>query len=207
VIAAVALIVYLHQYRKSVNTTSVGVVLLAQTRIEPGTPGRIIGESALYKKVLDYPKASIDPGAIVDPSALAGQVAVKEIFKGDQLTAADFGPATGSISEQLKPDERAVVVPLGTPQQVGGQIGAGSHVDVWVSLGGDSNGAQPVVEEFMQDMYVLGTSGDNVTLRATPRQAGQLIFASANAQLWLVLRPTIGSTEKQPPVITRVNRG
>jgi hypothetical protein len=52
-------------------------------------------------------------------------------------------------------------------------------------------------------MYVLaaGTNGGNVTLRATPTQAGTLIYAASNATIWLVLRPTIGTITK-PPVIT-----
>jgi hypothetical protein len=52
-------------------------------------------------------------------------------------------------------------------------------------------------------MYVLNAAagGGNVTLRATPTQAGTLIYASSNATIWLVLRPTIGTITK-PPVIT-----
>jgi len=55
-------------------------------------------------------------------------------------------------------------------------------------------------------MYVLNaaTNGGNVTLRTTPTQAGQLIYAAQNAQIWLVLRPTIGTITK-PPVITAGN--
>jgi hypothetical protein len=50
-------------------------------------------------------------------------------------------------------------------------------------------------------MYVLGLSGSNVTLRATPTQSGQLIYASQNDDIYLALRPTIGTVTK-PPVIT-----
>jgi hypothetical protein len=46
------------------------------------------------------------------------------------------------------------------------------------------------------------TNGGNVTLRATSRQAGTLIFASQNATLWLVLRPTVGAPDNQPPTIS-----
>jgi Flp pilus assembly protein CpaB len=51
-------------------------------------------------------------------------------------------------------------------------------------------------------MIVLNaaTSGGNVTLEATPTQAGQLIYASSNDQIWLVLRPTIGTTPKSPVI-------
>jgi hypothetical protein len=44
--------------------------------------------------------------------------------------------------------------------------------------------------------------GGNVTLMATARQAGQLIYASSNAQIWLALRPTLGTVSKRPPVIS-----
>jgi hypothetical protein len=53
-------------------------------------------------------------------------------------------------------------------------------------------------------MIVLAVGGDNVTLRATPTQAGTLIYAATNSQIWLTLRPTIGSTPK-PPVISARN--
>ena len=100
----------------------------------------------------------------------------------------------------LSKNERAVVVPLGSPQQVGGQIGPASHVDVWIT----SDGA---VKELFQNMYVIGLGSDgNVTLRATPIQAGKLIYASQNTPMWLVLRPTVATTSA-PVKITAANLG
>jgi Flp pilus assembly protein CpaB len=121
-------------------------------------------------------------------------VALTDISPSQQLTAADFGPTSGSPSNSLHTNQRAVVVPLGSPQSVGGQIAGGSHVDVWVSL----NGANRLL---FQDMYVLGLSGGNVTFRANSRQAGMLIYASQTGQMWLVLRPAIGTIVKKPPVV------
>jgi Flp pilus assembly protein CpaB len=200
VIAAIALIVYLNQYRNSVNNNAVSSVLVAKNLIQKGTPGDVIGTTELYK-TSDVAKSSIATGAFVDPSSLTGQVAVKDIYPGQQLTAADFAPGTNSLTQQLAPNQRAVVIPLGTPQQVGGQIGAGSHVDVWISASGGSSGsARPTVEELFQNLYVLGTSGGNVTLRTTPQQAGQLIYASENSQIWFALRPTVATTQNLHPV-------
>jgi len=54
--------------------------------------------------------------------------------------------------------------------------------------------------ELFQDLNVLGVNGANVTFEATPTQAGTLIYASQNAQIWLVLRPTPG-THPKPAVI------
>ena len=200
VIAAIALIVYLNQYRDSVKNSAVTPVLVAKQLIQKDTPGDVVGSTGLYK-TSSIPKADIKTDAIVDPSALAGTVAVKDVYPGQQLTANDFVPATNSLTQQLSPTQRAVVVPLGSPQQVGGQIGGGSHVDVWVAVAAGS-----AVRELFQDVYVLGTSGDNVTLRVNPQQAGQLIYASSNDQIWLVLRPTIGSKQK-PATVTGLGTG
>ena len=169
---------------------------MAKGTIDAGTTGAVIVSSNLYT-VSKLAKSSVQPGALVDPSELTGQVVVTSIGQGQQLTAANFGPATGAVSEQLNPNQRAVVIPLGTPQQVGGQIGPGSHVDVWITV---SNGSRPTTQELFQNVYVLGTSGGNVTLRVTPQQAGQMIYASQNAQPWLVLRPTIATSKDLNPV-------
>jgi Flp pilus assembly protein CpaB len=206
VIAAIALIVYLNHYRNSVRGGNATIsVLVAQKLIQKDTPGDVIRTNPSYYQTTSIPKSNVQTGAILDPATLSGQVALNDISPGQQLTAADFGPAGSSVANQLNPNQRAVVVPLGSPQEVGGQISTGSHVDVWVTTSGQgANGvSRPIAKLLFQNMYVLnaGTSGGNVTLRATPTQAGQLIYASSNTQIWLVLRPTIGTMPK-PPVIS-----
>jgi pilus assembly protein CpaB len=207
VIAAIALIVYLNQYRNSHAGNATVSVLQAQKLIQKGTSGDVLRTNPGYYKPTDYAKSQIETGAIVDPATLAGKVALTDISPGQQLTAADFGPTSG-LSTQLNANQRAVVVSLGSPQQVGGQIAAGSHVDVWVVLNAQgANGVtRPTVKLLYQDMYVLGLGGDNVTLRGTPTQAGTLIYAASNAQIWLTLRPTIG-TKPKPPTIGSTSLG
>jgi Flp pilus assembly protein CpaB len=206
VIAAIALLVYLNHYRNSVKSGAPISVLVAQKLIQKGTPGDVIRTDPTYYKVASIPKGQVENNAFVSPATLAGQVATTDVSPGQQLTASDFGPAGTSISTQLPRTQRAVVVSLESPNQVGGQITAGSHVDVWTAFNGQgSNGVtRPVVRELFQNMTVLGvaSSGGNVTLEATPRQSGTLIFASENATLWLVLRPTVATTDRRPPVIS-----
>jgi pilus assembly protein CpaB len=209
VIAAIALIVYLNQYRDSVKGDGAAIqVLVANKLIQKDTPGDVIRTNPSYYETASIAKSNVETGAFVDPSTLAGKVALTDISPGQQLTAADFGPASG-LATQINAGQRAVVVALGSPQSVGGQIGAGSHVDVWVtsSAQGSNGVSRPTAKLLFQDMYVLnaGTEGGNVTLRANPKQAGQLIFASSNDQIWLVLRPTIGTVSKKPPVISASN--
>jgi Flp pilus assembly protein CpaB len=201
-IAAIALVVYLNHYRSSVKSGGTAIkVLVAQKLIQAQTPGDVLRNNPGFYKLTNYAKSQVETGAIVDPATLAGKVALTDISPGQQLTASDFGPAAG-LSTQLNANQRAVVVPLSSPQQVGGQIAAGSHVDVWVVLNAQgANGVtRPTVKLLYQDMYVLGVGGDNVTLRATPTQSGTLIYASSNASIWLTLRPTIGTTPKAPAI-------
>ena len=206
VIAAIALLVYLNHYRDSVNASNAGIrVLVASQLIQKGTPGSVVARTPSLYQVATIPKKQVESGAIVDPATLEGKFALTDINPNQQLTAADFGPGTG-LTTNLGPNERAVVVSLGSPEQVGGQITAGSHVDVWVSGTSQSstNGAnKQSVFELFQNMYVMGVSGGNTTMRATPTQAGQLIWSAQNAHIWLVLRPTVGTVTK-PPVISNV---
>jgi Flp pilus assembly protein CpaB len=149
------------------------------------------------------PKGQVETGAVIDPATLAGKVATTDISPGQQLTAADFGAATNSVINQLGRDQRAVVVPLGSPEQVGGQIAAGSHVDVYVSGANQSSrtGANTqTVFLLYQNMFILGVNGGNVTFRATPVQAARLIWASQNAHIYLVLRPTVASNTNLPAI-------
>jgi Flp pilus assembly protein CpaB len=201
VIAAIALIVYLNHYRNSVGVGSVQV-LVANKLIQQGTSGDVLRTNPSYYEQQSVAKSNVETGAIVDPATLSGQVALTDISPGQQLTASDFGAGGSSIDTKLNPNQRAVVVALGSPQAVGNQIAAGSHVDFWVltSSSGSSGVSRPVAKLLFQDMYVLAVNGGNVTLRGTPTQAGQIIYASTNASIWLVLRPTVGSVTK-PPVI------
>lgn len=190
-VAAVALIVYLNHYRK--GATTYVSVLVAQKLIPQGTQGDILRTTPGFYAPTNVAKGHVESGAITDPSELAGKVAVANIAYGQQLTESDFGAASSSVVGGIPSHMRAVVIPLGSPQSVGGQITAGSHVDVWVAYAGKNR-------ELFQDLNVLAVNGDNVTFEATPTQAGTLIYASQNAQIWLALRPTPGSHPK-PPVI------
>jgi Flp pilus assembly protein CpaB len=203
VIAAIALIVYLNHYRNSVAQSDVQV-LVANKTIPQGMTGDQLAQATGFYVLRNIPKDQVLSGAITDTSTLAGKVATSDIKPNSQLTESQFSAPTG-LAVQLKPGDRAVVVALGSPQSVGGQIVPGSRVDVWVTSSGQgSNGvSRPVAKLLFQDMEVMNAvDGGNVTLMATWRQAGQLIYASSNAQIWLTLRPTLGTTTKRPPVIS-----
>jgi Flp pilus assembly protein CpaB len=203
VLAAIALVVYLHQYRSSVNHGAVTErVLVAKKLIRKNTSGDIVASTGLYTYKA-IAKSQIVTGTLVDTSELAGKVAITDINPGDPLTAADFATGSTSPATQLTKGQRAVVVPLDTSSAVGNQIGAGDSVDVNALITQPSGAS--IVREILQNMYVLGVGTDgNVTIRATPRQAAELIYASGNEKIWLTLRPPVGTVTK-PTQITLNN--
>jgi Flp pilus assembly protein CpaB len=206
VVAAIALLVYLNHYRSTVNATI--SVLVANKLIPQGTPGDVIRTTPGYYVTKTIPKSQAESGAITNPATLSGQVvtATDGIAPSQPLTESDFGSGNGGVAGQLPKGDRAVTVSLESPNQVGGQIVAGSPVDVWVSFNGQgSNGiSRPIVRELYQNVKVLNvaSSGGNVTLQATPDQAGALIFASENATIYLTLRPPVGTVDRHPPLIS-----
>ena len=206
VIAAIALLVFLNQYRS--GATSTVQVLVAKKTIPQGTSGDVLAKSTGFYEVAQIPKDNVLSGAITDSSTLTGKVALADINPNSQLTESQFGVGTGVVQD-LRPTERAVVISLGTPQAVGGQIVPGSHVDFWVTTSGQGAGgvSRPIAKLLFQNVLVLGVAGENVTLKATPRQAGQIIFASTNTQIWLTLRNTVSKNLARPPVIGSVTGG
>jgi len=205
VIAGIALLVFLNSYRSSANATV--QVLVARKTIPQGTSGDVLAKSTSFYEVASVPKAQVESGAITDSATLAGTVALAEIPPNAQLTASQFGASSGIVG-QLGPGERAVVVSLGAPQAVDGQIAAGSVVDFWVTTSGQGSGgvSRPVAKLLFQKMTVLGVNGGNVTLEAAnPKQAGQIIFASTNDQIWLALRNQVSANMNTAPTVSASN--
>jgi pilus assembly protein CpaB len=198
-VAGVILLVYLHSYRNSINSSAANVsVLVAKNLIPKGTPGDIIGSSDQFQ-VAEVPKSQLQVGALTDPATLAGRIAVTDIYPNQQLTANYFAYATpGTLQTKIAGVDRAMAVSMDAEHGMVGQVAAGDHIDVWfgVSRSGP-NGAQPVMRLLMTDIPVLraplaGGSGI-YTLKVNSRQVAALAFAADNGILWFVLRPASGA--------------
>jgi Flp pilus assembly protein CpaB len=207
VVAAIVLFAYLHAYRNSVHSSvTPATVLVAKNLIQKGTPGDVIGTTSQYQ-VASIPKGQLKAGALSDPAALKGRIALADLYPGQQLTAADFGfVAPGSLQSQITGDQR--VINLSTDEQHGliGLIGPGDHVDIFggFNLAG-VGGNQPVIKLLFPNVLVLraplaGGSGI-ITLRAPERQAAQIMYAADNGRLWFVLRPASGAKTVNPGII------
>ncbi len=208
VIAGIVLFAYLHAYRNSVNSSAVpSSVLVAKSVIQKGTSGDIVGSSGQYQ-VASVPKGQLQVGALTDPAALAGRIAVADILPGQQLTAASFVYAPpGTLSTKLTGIDRAITVSMDAQRGMIGQIGAGDRIDIFVGLNSAGiHGSQPVIKLLLSNVLVLrapyvGGSGA-YTLRVPENQAAQLAYAADNGHLWFVARPASGAKVQIPGLVT-----
>jgi Flp pilus assembly protein CpaB len=209
IVAAVILILAMQHFRHSVTAESnPETVLVAGGLIQKGTSGDAIASGQLFKPTTIVAK-QVSAGAIVDTSQLHGKVAAADILPGQQLTAADF-IASGGITSELAPDQRAMTITDDSARGMVGQLQAGDRVDVYGDLEPGGGRGESVVVLLMSNVPVLkaptssGGAGlgasnpqnqsSNVTLKVSDTQAGTLAYASDNGKVWLVLRPANASS-------------
>jgi Flp pilus assembly protein CpaB len=217
VVAALLLLIYLSNYRNSVNDSGEPItVLVAKSLIEKGTPGDLVGLKGLFQ-TSEVPKSQLADGAVTDPQILRNRLATTDIYPGHQLTTADFAAsASGALGTQLTEQQRAISVPVDAAHGMMGRIQSGDRVDVLagfnVSPAGESSN-RPVVKVITQNILVLdapnqlgtgvGASNTvNVVLRTNYQEAIELAWAVDNGKLWLVLRPRTGAPVMRPGVAT-----
>jgi Flp pilus assembly protein CpaB len=215
-LAATVIVIFLQQYRSSVNNDGVPTaVIVADQLIEQGASGDSIGAQKLFRST-KVPRDQLKPHAVTDAAALRGKVAVADILPGQQLTSADFKPAGRGVVTKLAADQRAITISLDTAHGLIGTIAAGDHVDVLSGfLVDNATGRQaPVLRTLMQDVLVLSvpksagggigaaTQTKDVTLRVSYRQAPKIAFAADNGKLWLALRPQNGNTVDAQTLVT-----
>jgi pilus assembly protein CpaB len=206
-LAAVLLLVYLNRYRDNLRQQNAAVaVLVAKSLIPKGTPGDLIGTKSLFQAT-SVPRAQLKAGALVDPSTLHGLVALTDIFPGQQLTLASFGAVrAGAVASQLSAFERAVSIPVDATHGLIGQVQIGDHVDVLVGLGsaGTTRGTPTgsIIKTLLQDIPVLVTTGNSLTLRVTDQQAARLAWASDNGKIWVILRAAAGAIQSTPHIVS-----
>jgi len=206
VLAGLILLVYLHSYRNSLNSTAAPAsVLVAKNLIQKGTPGDIIGTSDQFQ-VASVPKGQLQVGALSDPAALSGRVAVTDIYPGQQLTETSFAyAAPGTLQTKITGTDRAIALSIDAEHGMIGQISAGDHVDIFMGFAlQGAGGTQPVIKLLMADVLVLRAplAGNGVvTLRAPMREAAQLAYAADNGHLWFVLRPASGAKTVNPGIV------
>jgi pilus assembly protein CpaB len=215
VLAGLILLLYLNQYRRSVKTVAEPVtVLVAKQLIQQGTAGDVVGTNKWFQ-TSSIPKGQVQVGALTDPASLVGRVAAKDIYAGQQFTAADFAPGQHQILTKLPANMRAIAVPVDAAHGIVSELVPGDHVDVYAALNVDRGvgGTVPVIKMLVGDALVLevpkkqaagvagGATQSNIVLRATAPDAAEFAFTADNGKLWIVLRPANAKTTP-PSLVT-----
>jgi pilus assembly protein CpaB len=219
VVAAGILIAAMSSYTSGVSAGgNPETVLVASQQIAKNTPGAAVASQGMFKATHIAAK-QVTAGALADAGALQGKVAVRDIYPGEQLTAADFA-AGGGLAADLAPNQRAMTVTLDAEHGMIGQLQDGDHVDVYagVDLAQSAGGvSHPVLRLLMSNVVVLkaGTNGGGslaagsnanstspVTLNVDDSEAAAVAFAADNGKLWLALRPGNASTPAAPSLTT-----
>jgi Flp pilus assembly protein CpaB len=206
VLAGVVLLVYLHSYRNSVNSSAVpATVLVAKNLIQKGTPGDIIGSTRQFQ-VASLPQGQLQSGAFTDPGVLTGRVAVADIYPGQQFTASNFALAPPDLLQnKITGVERVINISTDAEHGLIGQISPGDHVDIFIGFNLKSiGGSRPVIKLLLPNVEVLRVpvgAGGNLTLKVPVRQAAELAYAADNGTLWFVLRPPSGAKTVNPGII------
>lgn len=214
VLAIILLLVYLNHYRSSVKSQNANTpVLRAKIFIPAGTTALTLAHKGLYE-VAAIPKDQLKEGAVTDASAIHGEVALNDIYPGQQLTETDFGTsATSSAlsgSAQLlgvgptAGTYRAFAVNLDATHGIVPQVLTGDHVDVYVLMNGRMGLLRPNVLVLQApNQTAAGTTAStsgNYVLRVPSRDAAKWAYAAQNGTIWFVLRPQTGAkTVPSPP--------
>ena len=150
------------------------------------------------------PATQVEPGALDDPKATYGDIALITIPSGSTITETRVGrPAEVGLTVRLKPGMRAVSIPVDRVKAVSGLLQPGDRVDVMASVP-RGQGSPPKAVSIIRGALVLAindsleTAGATpspdaanlvtVTLGVTPQQADLLTMADMNTTLRLALR-------------------
>ncbi len=221
-LAGISIAVYLNSYRHSVSSQGAPVtVLVAKHAIAKGTSGDVVAAQSLFTTAT-LRESQLRDGAFSDPAAIRGRVAVRDVYRGQQLTALDFVAGAASLPSTLTGSQRVVTVPLDTAHGLIGHVQAGDRVDVYagfnvtpVGAGTVTSGqAYPVTRRLLENILVVDVSDQgksavgaqqgstNVSLRMSDADAAKVAFASDNGKVWLALRPAVNAHSTAPGLVT-----
>lgn len=199
-LAALLLIVYLVQYRSSVNDSATPTpVLVAKQLIPKGTSGTVIAEKQLFQAAT-LAKEDLKEGAISDPAYLNGRVAVVDVFPGQQITTADLSAGlTEALPTKLSGLQRAVAIPVAGARGLVGIVGNGDRVDIYYETAGNGGEILGLLAPNVLVMQAPAAEGQPAILRLNAPQAQRVALASDSGTLWFLLRPA-GDAKNPPPV-------
>jgi Flp pilus assembly protein CpaB len=214
-LAGILLLAFVSQYKHNVQAGTLEQPALVADRLIPkGTAGSAIVNGGLFKPAT-VQRDNLASGALTSATALQGKVATRDIYPGEQLTAADFASGADPLRSQLSGLQRAIDVPIDSAHGMMGEIRSGDKVDVLAGFNAaaaSTGRGRPELRTLASDILVLkapdesakasSAADSRLTVRVTADQAAQLAFAADNGKVWFVLRPPTGAKDPRPSAVT-----
>jgi pilus assembly protein CpaB len=155
-------------------------------------------------KLVNWPKASVPPGALRTAAEAEGRVIRSSVVAGEPLIEAKLAPqlaGKGGIMPMLIPEgQRGVTIRLDEATRESGFVMPNSRVDVLVSMPKAPGSNEKIAKVILQDVSVLAAgqivemkdnkpvTNTTVTLALTPQQVERLAVAQSDGRLMLVQR-------------------
>jgi Flp pilus assembly protein CpaB len=200
VLAGVLLYAFVQHYRKNTPAPAAATtnsVIVASAYIARGTPVSMAEAAGSFHRT-SLSSASVLPGAITDPSVIAGEVATENIAPGQELVAADFATGTVSVAQYLTGNQRAMEISDDPQHAMTGYVEPGDRVDLIAAY----NGKDFVIES---NVLILSTgingqaSSDYVIEVRNDAAAKAIAIVDDGGHLWIVMRPPTDSTTLKTP--------
>ncbi|GAG95181.1 unnamed protein product, partial [marine sediment metagenome] len=145
--------------------------------------------------VIDSPRSGAS-------DALKGLASLLGSEEGEKI----FVERQGRLSMSMPIGKRAITIPVGPTQAVGGFIKQGDHVDVLGMFAAAKLKLQPeaktTIVTLFQDVLVLASAGSSITLALSPEEAGIISIAQNEGKILLVLRPQAETGEHTLPLLS-----
>jgi pilus assembly protein CpaB len=154
-------------------------------------------------KLVNWPTASVPPGALRTAAEAEGRVVRSSIVAGEPLIEGKLAPqlaGRGGIMPMLIPEgQRGVTIRVDDAMRESGFVLPNSRVDVLVSMP-KAGSSEKIAKVILQDVTVLAAgqtvemkdnkpvTNTTVTLALTPQQVERLAVAQSEGRLMLVQR-------------------
>lgn len=164
-----------------------------------------------HLRVIRLPHGAAIGAHFSKPGQVIGLIARQKVLPGEILLKAQFAkkPVGSTLSALLKPDMRAITVPVNDVIGVAGFLLPGNHVDVVEARMIHQRAVTTTVLRNLQVLAVDQTDARNknspvlvraVTLEVTPQQAEVLVKAMTEGKIQLTLRSPLAPNNAGPVV-------
>lgn len=201
-LAGLAAVAFASRWLVQTSSAAVTPITVASNDIGIGEP---LAAARLH--TVNWPTASVPPGAFADPHVLDGRVALTGVARGEPVLESKLAPVgtRGGLSAVIGAGHRAITVRVNDVVGVAGFALPGNYVDVIVNTQAASRAdpQQSISKIVLEKILVLAVaqqvSRDDtqpkvvnaVTLEVTPADAEKLDLARSVGTLSLVLRNQI----------------